>query len=111
MAVTPLRPLTCTGVGLLVVVPFPSSPYPFEPQGQGVDGTLATLAVAAADPPARLARTHHTDAVTPTRPIQGPGDISLLRLISCRQTEWVVDRAEAPPGTDERPSSPNGDTP
>jgi len=36
IAVTPLSPLTCTGVLLLVNVPLPNCPEPFNPQAQTV---------------------------------------------------------------------------
>src|ERR1700733_13963967 len=63
MAVTPLRPLTATGVDESVVVPFPSSPYVLSPQQSTVPPVRR--AQAWTSPPAM--------AVVLVRPLTGTG--------------------------------------
>src|SRR5437879_5790835 len=60
MATTPLRPLTATGVLLLIFVPLPSCPKPLNPQAQTVPSRFRARVWYAAAPAAM--------ADTPLRP-------------------------------------------
>src|SRR6202011_3354456 len=66
MAVTPLRPLTRTGVAPPVVVPLPSWPKLLLPQAKSADRPAAAAAVADV-PPTRVANSAPTPTATPNR--------------------------------------------
>src|SRR3954451_7553039 len=77
MAVTLVSPATCTGDGRVVVVPSPSSPYPFQPQVQTVPSARrATLWNA---PAAR--------AMAPGTPMPTAG---VKRSIAVPSPSWVT---------------------
>ena len=78
MAVTPVSPLTGTGVLLLVVVPSPSSPAPLLPQARTVPSD--SNAYASLLPPAM--------AVTPVSPLTGTG-VLLLVTVPMPMPSWL----------------------
>src|SRR5690349_4452672 len=69
MAVTPLSPLTRTGVLLGVVLLLPNWPYSFDPQAQTVPSDFS----------ARLSSSPAVMAVTPVSPLTCTG---VLRMVS-----------------------------